>query len=126
MPVGLTSFSLFNVFGNNTFSSASVSAGGNPGYGQQNPMQGTIPTQGANPRIPSPQGPWNPWQGLVPLSGMLTKGNPFHNQWNPKQGSGPMPVGSTGSNPSQNPWNVMQAQPSMSYYKIQLMMSQQT
>jgi hypothetical protein len=40
------SFSLFDTFGNNAFSSAVVSAGGNPGFGQQNPVQGTIPTQG--------------------------------------------------------------------------------
>jgi hypothetical protein len=44
--VGSMSFSLFDVFGNNAFSSAVVSAGGNPGFGQQNPVQGTIPTQG--------------------------------------------------------------------------------
>jgi hypothetical protein len=45
-PVGSMSFSLFDAFGNNAFSSAVVSAGGNPGFGQQNPVQGTIPTQG--------------------------------------------------------------------------------
>jgi hypothetical protein len=38
MPVGSTQFSLFGVFGNNAFSSVVVSVGGNPGYGQQNPM----------------------------------------------------------------------------------------
>jgi hypothetical protein len=123
--VGSTPFSLFDVFGNNTFSSAFISAGGNPSYGQQNPMQGTIPAQGENSGIPSSQGPWNPWQGSFPSSGMPTRGNPFHSQWNPGQGSGPMPVGSAGGNPSQNPWNTMQAQPSMSYYGSQPMTSQQ-
>jgi hypothetical protein len=113
------------VFGNNSFSLASVSVGGKPSNGQQNPMQGTIPTQGSNPRIPSSQGPWNPWKGLVPFSRMLTGGNPFHSQWNPEQGSGPMPVRSVGGNPSQNPWNLTQAQPSTSYYERQSMMSQQ-
>jgi hypothetical protein len=43
-PVGSMSFSLFGVFGNNTFSSAIISIGGNPSFGPQNPMQGTIPT----------------------------------------------------------------------------------
>jgi hypothetical protein len=59
--VGSLPFSLFNTFGNNAFCSASVSAGGNPGYGQQNPMQVTIPAQGENTGVPSSQGPWNPW-----------------------------------------------------------------
>jgi hypothetical protein len=126
MPVGSTPFSLFDAFGNNAFSSAVISTGGNPGYGQQNPMQGTIPAQGENLGIPSSQGPWNPWQGSVPLSGMSTGGNPFHSQWNPGQGSTPMPVGSTGGNPSQNPWNVTQAQPFTSYYGSQSMTSQQS
>jgi hypothetical protein len=43
MPVVSTPLSLFDMFGNNAFSSFFISAGGNPGYGQQNPMQGTIP-----------------------------------------------------------------------------------
>jgi hypothetical protein len=81
--VGSMSFSLFDAFGNNTFSSAVISAWGKPGFGQQNPVQGTIPTQGENTRVPSSQGPWNPWQGSVPSSGMSTGGNPFHGQWNP-------------------------------------------
>jgi hypothetical protein len=80
MSVGSMSFSLFSAFGNNSFSSAVVSAGGNPGFGQQNPMQGIIPPQGENPGIPSSQGPWNLWQGSVPSSGMSTGGNPFHSQ----------------------------------------------
>jgi hypothetical protein len=95
MLVGSTPFSLFDAFGNNAFSSASISAGGNPGFGSQNPVQGTIPAQGAH----TSQGPWNPWQGSVPSSGMSTGGNPFHSQWNPGQGSGPMPIGSVGGNP---------------------------
>ena len=95
MLVGSTPFSLFDVFGNNIFLSATISAGGNPGYGQQNPVQGTIPTQGANLGIPSSQGPWNPWQGSVPTLGMPTGGNPFHSQWNLGQDSTPMPIGST-------------------------------
>jgi hypothetical protein len=69
MPVGSTLFSLFDAFGNNAFSSASISVGGNPGYGQQHPVQGTIPAQGENLGIPSSQGPWNPWQGSVPCQG---------------------------------------------------------
>jgi hypothetical protein len=125
MPVGSTSFSLFGVFGNNAFSSVVVSAGGNPGYGQQNPVQGIIPTQGENLGISSSQGLWNLWQGSFPSSGMLTRGNPFHSQWNPGQGSRPIPVESAGGNPSQNPWNTTQAQPSTSYYGCQSMMSQQ-
>jgi hypothetical protein len=44
--VGSMSFSLFNAFGNNSFSLASISTGGNHGFGQHNPVQGTIPTQG--------------------------------------------------------------------------------
>jgi hypothetical protein len=86
MSIGSTPFSLFGCFGNNAFSSVAISAGGNPSYGQQNPMQGIIPAQGGNLGIPSSQGPWNPWQGSFPLSGMLTGGNPFHIQWNPVQG----------------------------------------
>jgi hypothetical protein len=42
MLVGSTPFSLFGAFGNNTFSSATFPTGGNPSYGQPNPMQGTI------------------------------------------------------------------------------------
>jgi hypothetical protein len=89
MSIGSTPFSLFNVFGNNTFLSFVVSTEGNPDYGQQNPVQGTIPAQGKNLGIPSSQGPWNPWQGSIPWSGMPTGGNPFHSQWNPRQGSTP-------------------------------------
>lgn len=125
MPVGSTLFSLFGAFGHNAFSSAIVSARGNPDYGQPHLIQGTIPAQGANLGIPSSQGPWNPWQGPVPLSGMSVGGNPFHTQWNPGQGSAPMPVGSAGGNPSQNPWNATQAQPFTSYFGNQSMMSQQ-
>jgi hypothetical protein len=98
--VGSMSFSLFDAFGNNAFSSAVVSAGGNPGFGQQNPVQGTIPTQGESTRVFSSQGLWNPWQGSVPSQGMSVGGNPFHGQWNPGQGSIPMPVGSAGASPS--------------------------
>jgi hypothetical protein len=83
MLVGSTPFFLFGTFCNNAFSSAAISAEGNPGYRQQHPVQGTIPAQGENLGIPSSQGPWNPWQGLVPFSGMPTGGNPFHSQWNP-------------------------------------------
>jgi hypothetical protein len=61
MSIGSTFFSLFGVFGNNAFSLAHVSAEGNPGYGQQNPMHRTIPAQGENLGIPSSQGLWNPW-----------------------------------------------------------------
>jgi hypothetical protein len=43
MSVGLTHFSFFGAFGNNSFLSAVVSARGNPGYGQPHPVQGTIP-----------------------------------------------------------------------------------
>jgi hypothetical protein len=125
IPVGSTPFSLFNAFGNNTFLSASISTEGNPSYGQQNPMHGTIPAQGEKKGIPSSQGPWNLWQGSIPLLGMLSRGNPFHNQWNPGQGSTPMPVRSAGGNPSQNPWNATQAQPFTSYYENQLMTPQQ-
>jgi hypothetical protein len=125
MSVGSTPFSLFGAFGNNAFSSAVISAGGNPGYGQPHPVQGTIPAQGAHLGIPSSQGPWNPWQGPVPLPGMSIGGNPFHTQWNPGQGPTPMPIGSAGGNPSQNPWNATQAHPFTSYYGNQPMMSQQ-
>jgi hypothetical protein len=38
MLVGLKPFSLFDTFGNNTFSSAFVSVEGNPGYGKKNPV----------------------------------------------------------------------------------------
>jgi hypothetical protein len=61
MSIDSTLFSLFDAFGNNSFSSAVVSVGGNPGYGQTNLVQGIIPTQGTNLGIPSSQGPWNPW-----------------------------------------------------------------
>jgi hypothetical protein len=46
-PVGTMSFSLFHAFGNNAFTSFTFSIGGNPIFGQQNPMQGFIPSQGA-------------------------------------------------------------------------------
>jgi hypothetical protein len=38
------SFSLFEAFGNDAFSSVVVSVGGNPGFGQHNLLQGIIPT----------------------------------------------------------------------------------
>jgi hypothetical protein len=44
--VGSTLFSLFIPFSNNAFSLANISVGGNPGYGQQNPMQGIICAHG--------------------------------------------------------------------------------
>jgi hypothetical protein len=125
MSFVLTPFSLFDVFGNNSFSSTAISAGGNSGYGQPHPIHGTIPVQGAHLGIPSSQGSWNPWQGPVPLPGMSIEGNPFHTQWNPGQGPTAMPVGSVGGNPSQNHWNVMQHHPFMSYYGNQQIMSQQ-
>jgi hypothetical protein len=58
--VGSMSFSLFDIFGNNAFSSAFVSAGGNLGFGQQNHVQGIIPTQEESTRILSSQGLCNP------------------------------------------------------------------
>jgi hypothetical protein len=76
MSIVLTPFSLFGAFGNNVFSLAVVSVGGNPGYGQPHPIQGTIPTEGAHLGIPSSQGPWNPWQGPVPLPGMSIEATP--------------------------------------------------
>jgi hypothetical protein len=42
--VGSMSFSLFDTFGNNVFLSVIISVGGNPIFGQQNPVQGIIPT----------------------------------------------------------------------------------
>jgi hypothetical protein len=126
MLVDSTLFSLFKAFGNNAFSSTAFPSGGNPSYGQPNPMQGTIPSQGANPGIPSAQGPWNSCQGSVPSLVMLIGGNPFHNQWNPGQGTGPMPMGSAWGNPSQSPSNAMHSQPSTSYFGNQSMMYPQT
>jgi hypothetical protein len=55
--VGSLLFFLLGVFGNNAFSSVSISIGGNPGFGSQNLVQGTIPTQRAH----TSQGPWNMW-----------------------------------------------------------------
>jgi hypothetical protein len=99
MPVGLISFYLFDAFDNNAFLSVFISVGDNPGFGQHNLVQGTIPTQGASTRVFSSQGLCNPWKVLVPLLGMMTRGNPFHGQWNPRQGSIPILVGSTRGNP---------------------------
>jgi hypothetical protein len=59
--VGSMHFSLFDTFGNNTFSSSSFSTGGNPVFGQQNPTQGFIPSQGAMTGVYSSQGLGNPW-----------------------------------------------------------------
>jgi hypothetical protein len=73
--VGSMSFSLFCVFRNNDFSSAVISARGNPGFGQHNHVHGIIPTQGASTGVFSSQGLWNPWQGSVPSQGMSTGGN---------------------------------------------------
>jgi hypothetical protein len=112
---GLTPFSLFDAFGKNAFSSAAVLARGNPGYGQPQLVQGTIPAQGAHLRISSSQGYWNHWQELVPLPGMPIQGNPFHTQLNPGKVPTPILVGLARGNPPQNPWNATQAQPFMSY-----------
>jgi hypothetical protein len=100
--------------------------GATPVSGQPIPMQGTIPAQGAHPGTSSTAGPWNSWQGSVPSSGMSIWGNSFHNQWNPGQSTMPIPTGPTWSNPSQSPSNVMHAQPSMSYFGNQSMMSPHT
>jgi hypothetical protein len=116
MLVGSTPFSLFGAFGNNAFSSTSFLTGGNTGFEQHIPMQGTIPAQGANPGTSSTSRPWNSWQGSIPLSGMLIWGNYFHNQWNPKQGTMSIPMGSAWGNPSQSPLNVMHRHPSTSYF----------
>jgi hypothetical protein len=126
MLVGSTPFSLFGAFGNNTFSSIAFPNGGNPGYGQPNPMQGTIPSQGSNKGTYFASGPWNSWQGSVPSSGMSIWGTSSHNQWNLRQGAIPMPMGSAWGNPFQSPLNVMHAQPSTSYFRIKSMMSPQT
>jgi hypothetical protein len=130
MPVGLISFYLFDAFDNNAFLSVFISVGDNPGFGQHNLVQGTIPTQGASTTVFSSQGLCNPWKVLVPLLGMMTRGNPFHGQWNPRQGSIPILVGSTRGNPLQNIWNTTKreipTQPSISNYGNQSMMSQQT
>ena len=123
-------FSLFDTFGNNSFLSASFSVGGNRHFGQQSPVQGTIPTWGENIGVYSSQGLWNLWKGSVPPSGMPTEGNPFHGQWNPGQGLVPMFVGSTWGNPFRDHWNTMHgeipAQPSTSNYGIQSIFSQST
>jgi hypothetical protein len=50
------SFSLFGAFGNNAFSSAAFSTGGNPSFGQQNLVQGTIPSQRVTTGVYSTQG----------------------------------------------------------------------
>jgi hypothetical protein len=44
MSICSTLFSLFDALGNNAFFTTVILVGGNLGYGQQNPMQGTIPT----------------------------------------------------------------------------------
>jgi hypothetical protein len=59
MLVWSTSFSLFGAFSNNAFLSATFSSGGNPSYGQPNPMQGTIPAQGENLGTSSASIPFN-------------------------------------------------------------------
>jgi hypothetical protein len=113
------------MFGKNEFSSATISVGGNPSYGQQNPMQGTIPTQGESLGIPSSQGPWNPWQVSVPLLEMPIRGKPFHSQWNPRKGSNTYTHWINKGKHFPKSLNVMQAQPFMSYNEIQSMTSQQ-
>jgi hypothetical protein len=49
MSMGYFSFSLLDAFGNNAFSSVVISVGGNPIFGQQNPVEGIIPAQGETP-----------------------------------------------------------------------------
>jgi hypothetical protein len=61
MLVGSMLFSLFDAFGNNAFSSAAVSNGGNPSFGQHNLVQGIIPSHGATTGVFSTQSFWNPW-----------------------------------------------------------------
>jgi hypothetical protein len=128
-PMGSMSFTLFDVFGNNDFSSAIISFGGNPSFGQQNPMLGTIPAQGESTRVLSSQGIWNSWQGSIPLQGMMARGNPFHGQWNLEQGLVPMPIRLVRGNVCQNPWNTTQGSiptQSTSYnYRSQPMIFQQ-
>jgi hypothetical protein len=123
MPVGSTPFSFFGAFGNNTFSSIAFLTEGNPSFGQPISMQGTIPAPRAHPGTSSTSRPCNSWQGFIPLSGMSIWGNSFHNQWNPGQSTMPIPTRLTWGNPSQSPLNVMHAQPSMSYFRNQPMMS---
>jgi hypothetical protein len=68
MPVGSTPFSLFGAFSKKAFLSATFPTRVNPSYGQPNPMQGIIPTQGGNSGTSSTSGPCNSWQGSVPSS----------------------------------------------------------
>jgi hypothetical protein len=55
-PVVSMSFSLFDAFGKKTFSSTTLSTGGNHNFGQQNPVQGIIPSHGAMTGVYSTQG----------------------------------------------------------------------
>jgi hypothetical protein len=79
------SFYLFGVFGNNYFTSSTFSTGGNLVFGQQNPAQGFIPSQGVMTEVYSSQSLGNPWQGSFPSQGMPIGGNPSHTMWNPEQ-----------------------------------------
>jgi hypothetical protein len=78
--VGSMNFSLFDVFGNNTFSLFDFSAGGNLGSGQPNPMQGFIPSQGAMTGVYSSQDLGNPCHVSFPSQGMSIGGNLSHTQ----------------------------------------------
>jgi hypothetical protein len=84
--VGSMPFSLFGAFGNNAFSSSSFSVGGNPIFGQPNPMQGFIPSQGAMTGVYSSQGLGNPWQGSFPSQGMSIRGKPLPHSVEPQAG----------------------------------------
>jgi hypothetical protein len=59
--MGSMSFYFFDAFGKNAFYSVIVLVGGNPKFGKQNPVQGTIPSQGVMTGVFSTQGLWNTW-----------------------------------------------------------------
>jgi len=119
---------LFGAFEKKTFSSVAFLARGNPSFGQQNLVQGIIPSQGVMIGVYSIQGLWNPWQGYFPSQGMSIGDNPFHAQWKPGQGVVPMSGRSFGGIPNQVPWNTTQGeiptQAMSSNFGIQLMMPQ--
>jgi hypothetical protein len=84
--VGSMPFSLFGAFGNNTFSSSSFSSGGNPIFGQPNPMQGFVPSQGVMTRSLLLTRSWKSLAGLVSFARDVDRGKPLPHSVEPWAG----------------------------------------
>jgi hypothetical protein len=124
MSVGSTPFSLFDTFGNNTFSSAVIFSRGKPQLWTTTSCTGYYSCTGGTLRNSFLTRILESMVGTSPLARDVDRGKPFPYPVEPQARPNTYARRIIGGNPSQNPWNAMQAQPFTSYYGNQQMMSQ--